>query len=753
MMSFLQAVLGFAVISVICQQTSGNLITSKDEQELTEKELESLYKLETLLDEREIINKERKKKAKSLVLLAFEEGLEKSEKMVERQTYYRNIGMGRRNKIKRKNNRLFKISKMSIEKQEEGFILLSAKKALVKLTGKTLKELSGDPDYQEAWDDILAGSSIDSSRRKRSTKRATTNDCQKLSSVNEYRTIDGTCNNLDKPNWGAAFTTQPRFIDEVYSDGINTPRISADGTPTLTSPRTISNSVFIINNGRKVSKPEGFNSLMSLNWGQFLDHDIVLTPTFAEEHGEDIQCCKEDAIPIARDECLGIEMTPDEDLDISCMEFVRSAPAPDTQLNAGNQVTNAITSFIDGSMVYGSSEDEERQLRGIDGKMAVKSVSGGDLLPEDTSGEAFCTLTGRDPVNDYCQNAGDIRVNVQPGLGHLHLLFVREHNRIVDELKNVQPSWTGDQLYNEARKIVGAIIQHITFNEYLENLFSDEILDKYGLRLLSEGYSRDYNKNINPGTRVGVATAALRFGHTQIPHEMAYLSNDYNTTSSVTEMQSTLKNPHLLVNKAGSRILDLVRYMTTLPTRASDREFEGAIRNHLFNGRLDLTSLNIQRGRDNGLPSYTAWREFCDLSVPSSDDDWDSLPDLLNRGKLRQLYKSVHDIDLYVGGILERRMKTSAGDQSYLGPTFACILGTQFQQLKLGDRFWYERPYPEGFREDQLQEIRKVTLATVLCANTDGLTELQTLALRRPGRRRNCNDERFIPKIDFNKWK
>ncbi|XP_052093424.1 peroxidasin homolog isoform X2 [Mytilus californianus] len=750
-MVFLQAVLVFTVTSVICQQTSGNLFTSKDVIELTEKELESLYKLETLLGEKERINKERKKKAKRLVLLAIEEGLEKSEKTKERQTYYRNIGIDRRNQIRRKNNRLFKISKMSIEKQEEGFILLSAKKALVKLAGKTLKELSGDPNYREAWDDILAGASIDSRRRK-STKRATTNECQKLSTVNEYRTIDGTCNNLDKPYWGKAFTSQPRFIDEVYSDGVNTPRISVDGASTLTSPRTISNSVFKITNGKKVSRAEGFNSLMSLNWGQFLDHDIVLTPTFAEKHGEDIRCCEDNSIPISRDECLAIEMSPDEDLDISCMEFVRSAPSPDIQLNAGNQVTNAITSFIDGSMVYGSSEDEERQLRGSGGKMKVKSVSGGDLLPEDTSGEAFCTLTGSDPVDDYCQNAGDIRVNVQPGLGHLHLLFVREHNRIVDELKNVQPSWTEDQLYNEARKIVGAIIQHITYNEYFANLFGDEIIDKYGLRLLSEGYSEDYNKDIHPGTRVGVATAALRFGHTQIPHEMAYLSNDYNTTSSDTEMQSTLKNPHLLVNKAGSKILDLVRYMTTTPTRAADREFEGAIRNHLFNGLLDLTSLNIQRGRDHGLPSYTAWREYCDLSVPVSDGDWGSLTDLLNKGKLRQLYKSVHDIDLYVGGILERRMKTGRGDQSYLGPTFACILGKQFQNLKLGDRFWYERPYPEGFREDQLQEIRKVTLATVLCANTDGLTELQTLALKRPGRRRNCNDERFIPKIDFNKW-
>ncbi|XP_076090755.1 salivary peroxidase/catechol oxidase-like isoform X1 [Mytilus galloprovincialis] len=737
------------VLLVIFYQSEG---LSKHEGSLTKKEIETIEDIVDLLEEREKEKQLMKKEdATAVVETAFTKCLEKYESFLENQKEFKNKGVdGQRKQGKR--NRLFKITPESIERQKLGFLSICAKRQLVKLTDLTLKELREDTEFTNAWDSIT--NQIIGGNKKRHSKikgkRTTTSECQAISNVDQYRTLDGTCNNINNPDWGAAFSTQPRFLDEVYSNGVDEPRDSVVPNEELPGPRALSNAVFAATSADGETPLEGFNTLMSMNWGQFIDHDIVLTPTYSGDNGADIVCCTDNTAPIQRDECLAIIMEADDDLPITCMEFVRSAPAPDLSLS-GNQLTNDISSFIDASMVYGSSEDELTALRARNGgKMKVRSEAGGDLLPKDRSSDAICSLDGNDPEDDYCQNAGDVRVNVQPGLGLLHTLFVREHNRIVDELAAAQPSWTDDELFNEARKIVNALIQHITYNEWLQNVFNDQTITEYNLQLLTSGNSLDYDDTINPGIRVGFATAALRFGHSMIPNKIAYMAEDLSTTSEETNMELTMTNPHMLVNEAGSKILDLVRYMTTIQASNADRQFSGSVRNKLFNTVLDLTSLNIQRGRDHGLPSYTEWRKACGLSVPSSGDAWSEMTYIRGGTRdLRDLYASVYDIDLYVGGMLEQRL---TGDAAYVGETFGCILGEQFKNLKQGDRFWYERAEPEGFSQDKLQEIRKVTLASVFCKNIDNLTEIQRNALRQQTNRNDCSDERRNPHIDFNVW-
>ena len=90
-----------------------------------------------------------------------------------------------------------------------------------------------------------------------------------------------------------------------------------------------------------------------------------------------------------------------------------------------------------------------------------------------------------------------------------------------------------------------------------------------------------------------------------------------------------------------------------------------------------------------------------------------------------------------------------------LGPTFSCILGTQFRRLRQGDRFWYETPDRSiGFSNSQLEELRKASLARVICDNNADITRLQPRVMRRPDKFQNkidfCDS---LPFIDLSKWR
>lgn len=54
---------------------------------------------------------------------------------------------------------------------------------------------------------------------------------------------------------------------------------------------------------------------------------------------------------------------------------------------------------------------------------------------------------------------------------------------------------------------------------------------------------------------------------------------------------------------------------------------------------LDLVSLNVQRGRDHGLPPYPEWREFCGLSKPKTFADMEGMVDEGSLEKMKTMYK------------------------------------------------------------------------------------------------------------------
>lgn len=161
---------------------------------------------------------------------------------------------------------------------------------------------------------------------------------------------------------------------------------------------------------------------------------------------------------------------------------------------------------------------------------------------------------------------------------------------------------------------------------------------------------------------------------------------------------------------------------------------------------LDLAALNIQRGRDHGLRCYNDYLEVMGAPKLHSFDKFPKevsfikyyhkmhvlilLHPLKVGRKLARVYRTPDDIDLWVGGLLEK-----AVEDGIVGQTFSEIIADQFTRFKNGDRYYYEynqKVNPTGFRPEQLQQIRKTTMARLICDNADHLHAVPLSAFVRP---------------------
>ncbi|RUS84195.1 hypothetical protein EGW08_008035, partial [Elysia chlorotica] len=470
-----------------------------------------------------------------------------------------------------------------------------------------------------------------------------------------FRTIDGYCNNLVNPVWGTPGWPFKRILPSRYDDSSNAPRTKSVTGTHLPSARTVSR---LLHTRDSVDTESEKLTSMFTQFGQFLDHDIGLTPktrvSFLMSSRPLPGTCFTIAIP-----------QPDTTFNKTCMNFVRSKVFSPSFKEQGN----AVTSFIDGSQIYGSSLQQQKSLREFRG--------GNECIPP----------------------PGDVRVNEQPMLSALHLVFHRYHNHIADLLSAYNIVWDDERVFQETRKIMGAILQHIVYSEYLPPLLGPVIMGNYRLR---ESIFYRYKPDTDPRMINSFATAAFRFGHSMVPGHLMF-------GDKRKPLDSLFFSPHHIQHSENSVLAGLIRGTVTSPSQKSDRFFSPAVSHNLFSdeatGRsLDLVSLNIQRGRDHGLPSYTAFRGACRLPALTGAEP--EIQDFL------KVYSDINDIDLFSGGLSEPHVYGGA-----VGPTFACIIAQQFKDLKYGDRFWFETTdSTTGFTTDQLKSIKKVSLASILCA-------------------------------------
>jgi Animal haem peroxidase len=498
----------------------------------------------------------------------------------------------------------------------------------------------------------------------------------------EFRSIDGSGNNQIDSTRGAANTPLLRTTTNAYADGSGAP---AGGDQR--GARDISNLVvaqdYLIPNSQRVTD-------FIWQWGQFIDHDMDLTPS--------IDPAEPFNIPVP----LGDPYFDPNNTGTQIIELDRSLYQ---MINGVREQVNIDSAYIDASQVYGSDEARAHELRRLDGSGKLKT-SAGNLLPYNING--FPNLPDNEAIYFL---AGDFRSNEQLGLTAMHTLFMREHNFWADVIHAAQPSLDDDGIYFRARVIVGAEIQIITYRDFLPLLLGNNPLARY----------RGYHPEVNAGIANAFSGAAYRVGHTLLSPQLLRLDSHNQSIGNIS-LADSFFNP-TQISSIG--IEPYLRGLAKQRPQEVDAYVVDPVRNFLFGqpgqGGFDLASLNIQRGRDHGLPRYNQVRIDYGLQPYATFADMN--PDPFIQAKLAAAYASPNDIDIWLGALAEKHKPGMM-----VSETTYTILKDQFERLRDGDRFWYQIYLPRPL----VAMLEQQSLSDIIRRNTTVGGELQRDVFRLP---------------------
>jgi dual oxidase len=513
----------------------------------------------------------------------------------------------------------------------------------------------------------------------------------------EKQRYDGWYNNLAHPNWGTIDSQLTRKTPPTYGDGVYT--MNGERRP---SPRTLSQAFMKGADGQGSLRNR---TALATFFGQVVSAEILM----ASEHGCPIEMHR---IPIEKcdemydEQCDGQTFMPFHRAHYDS----RTGQSP----NSPREQTNRMTGWIDASFVYSTKEAWVNAMRTFKNgtfKMEGDPIYG--LPPRNTeriplqNHPAPHVLRMLPPERMFL--LGDPRVNQNPALLAIGILFYRWHNVQATIVQQNHPTWQDEDIFQAARRRVIATLQNIIMYEYLPAFVGGNVSDYKG-----------YNSFVHPGISHVFQSAAFRFGHTMIPPGIYRRDRhcDFKKARNggpATRLCSVWWDAQDEISTES--IEEIIMGLSSQISEKEDAVLCSDVRNNLFGpmefSRRDLAALNIMRGRDNGLADYNMVRKCHGL--PRLNDFAEINP-FLNAThpelfvQMAELYGDIDDIDVYVGGMLE--------GVDGPGPLFTNIIVEQFERLRDADRFWFENAELGLLKPEEIEYFKSVHLSDVVRATT-----------------------------------
>jgi len=504
----------------------------------------------------------------------------------------------------------------------------------------------------------------------------------------DYRTADGSCNDLDLPAMGMAGARMGRNIQPDYSwqdeDKLLTP-----------NPRVVSKELLTRNEG---IKEVPFLNYIATAWIQFMVHDWF-------EHGN-----RDHSNPIK----VPVESGDIHDMGDGHMNVGRTPADPTREAGDGRPESyiNDNTAWWDGSQIYGSDKATMDSLRTFeDGKMTL--------------------VDGRLPIEaDTGKAKTGFNKNWWVGLEILHTLFVMEHNQIADMLLQNYPDWADERIFQTARLINAAEIAKIHTVDWTPGILKNDILREAmfaNWRGLLPSWVPRLGEPATDGIMGGGKILdgvpfSLTEEFTAVYRMHPLLRDEFPIRNHVSD--EIIRNTTLLEHSftGGTQLTTEVgltdlfySFGRTKPGLLVLNNYPDMLTNFTAEpggGVVDLGAVDILRDRERGLPRYNEFRR--QIGLKAVNDFTDITPDTEMAEKMRAVYNDdIEALDVMVGSFAEGYRPPGYG----FGETSFQIFIAMASRRLMADRFFTEDYRKEIYTQEGLDWIDNVTFNHVLVRN------------------------------------